>query len=90
MDDGTEKIITIIAVLLSAAFLSGLILVFILNKTDMMDSDQVMMNAFFLSSALSTVVIIYAALMMSDRSSKQRYLEYLESKEKDNDRKEKQ
>ena len=88
MDERTEKIITIIAVLLSATFLSGLILVFILYKADMMDSDQVVMNAFFLSGTLSTVVIIYAALIMSDRSAKQEYLEYIENKVKDSDWKE--
>ena len=82
MDARTKRIATVAIIALTVMIIIGFIVTTVLFKTDSISWDSFIIYSYFLSFTLTTLVIIYGALMMSERSSKERYLEYIEEKEK--------
>ena len=82
MDRKTKQVATVAIIALTVMIIIGFIVTITLFKTDTISWDSFIIYSYFLSFTLMTLVIIYGALMMSERSSKERYLEYIEEKEK--------
>ena len=82
MDRKTKQIATVSIIALTIAIIIGFIVTTVLFKTDCISWDSFIIYSYFLSFTLMTLVIIYGALMMSEKSSKERYLEYIEENKK--------
>ena len=77
-----KQVTTIAIIALTIAIIIGFIVTTALFKTDCISWDDFIIYSYFLSFTLMTLVIIYGALMMSEKSSKERYLEYIEENKK--------
>lgn len=77
------RILTYIVVAIVAVLIISFIGVVIVFSNDGMDREQLLMICSLMSGALTTVVIIYGAIAMSNESREKQYLKFLEEKKKE-------
>ena len=85
MNRRSKEIMTMIVVAATVILIIGFIATVILFKTEEIDKDQFTVISFFLSTTLTTMVIIYAVLVTSNRSASEQYLDYLKKGEQSDD-----
>ena len=87
MNRRAERIITIIAILVVAAIMTGMAAVIILQQNGSMDPDSTTFTLSFLSITLTTVVVLFGALVLNSNRSDE-YQKYVEEREKEEREKE--
>ena len=87
MNRRAERIITIIAILVVAAILAGMVAVIIMQQNGSMDPDSTTFTLSFLSVTLTTVVVLFGALVLNSNRSDE-YQKYVEEREKEEREKE--
>lgn len=87
MNRRAERIITIIAILVVAAILAGMVAVIIMQQNGSMDPDSTTFTLSFLSITLTTVVVLFGALVLNSNRSDE-YQKYVEEREKEEREKE--
>ena len=87
MNRRAERIITIIAILVVAAILAGMVAVIIMQQNGSMDPDSTTFTLSFLSITLTTVVVLFGALVLNSSRSDE-YQKYVEEREKEEREKE--
>ena len=87
MNRRAEHIITIIAILVVAAILAGMVAVIIMQQNGSMDPDSTTFTLSFLSITLTTVVVLFGALVLNSSRSDE-YQKYVEEREKEEREKE--
>ena len=85
MDRKGMNILSIAAIIVTIVLIAGFITLLVLFNSGKIDNDQMVVFGSFLSFTLTTVIIVYAALTMSYRSTDQRYMEYVKKKECDDE-----
>ena len=83
MNRRSKEIMTIVVVAATVILIVGFIVTVILFKTEEIDKDRFTVISFFLSTTLMTIVIVYAALVTSNGSARDRYVDYLKDKNKE-------
>ena len=81
MNRRAERIITIIAILVVAAILAGMVAVIIMQQNGSMDPDSTTFTLSFLSITLTTVVVLFGALVLNSSRSEE-YQKYIEERER--------
>ena len=84
MNRRSKEIMTIVVVAATIILITGFIVLVALFKTENIDREQMIIYGSFLSTTLTTMVILYAVLVTSNKSTKDQYLDYLNSKDADN------
>ena len=87
MNRRAERIITIIAILVVAAILAGMVAVIIMQQNGSMNPDSTTFTLSFLSITLTTVVVLFGALVLNSSRSDE-YQKYVEEREKEEREKE--
>ena len=87
MNRRAERIITIIAILVVAAIMAGMAAVIFMQQNGSMDPDSTTFTLSFLSITLTTVVVLFGALVLNSNRSDE-YQKYVEEREKEEREKE--
>ena len=87
MNRRAERIITIIAILVVAAIMAGMAAVIFMQQNGSMDPDSTTFTLSFLSITLTTVVVLFGALVLNSSRSDE-YQKYVEEREKEEREKE--
>ncbi|MBR5998863.1 MAG: hypothetical protein IK043_00245 [Candidatus Methanomethylophilaceae archaeon] len=82
-----ERIITIIAILVVAAIMAGMAAVIFMQQNGSMDPDSTTFTLSFLSVTLTTVVVLFGALVLNSSRSDE-YQKYVEEREREEREKE--
>lgn len=82
MNSRTWRISVIAVVAIVAALMVGIVLVLAMESSGSMDQDSGLMALAFLSTTLTTVVIIFGAVSLSGSRSEE-YQKYIEEKERE-------
>ena len=83
MERKWKKILTVIIMLMTVGIIIGFSVSSVMFKTGDINRDEFLSMCYFLSMTLVMLVIVYGAIMMTDRSAKEQYLEYLDEKKKE-------
>ena len=84
MDVKSEKILTVIVVAVVATCLIVSAICIKMSGDGAMNDETLYLSLLTLSTVMTSVVIIYGALVMRDRMIAEQYEEYVERKEKEN------
>ena len=87
MNRKAERIITIIAILVVAAIMAGMAAVIFMQQNGSMDPDSTTFTLSFLSVTLTTVVVLFGALVLNSSRSDE-YQKYVEEREREEREKE--
>lgn len=87
MNRRAERIITIIAILVVAAIMAGMAAVIFMQQNGSMDPDSTTFTLSFLSVTLTTVVVLFGALVLNSSRSDE-YQKYVEEREREEREKE--
>ncbi len=87
MNRRAERIITIIAILVVAAIMASMAAVIFMQQNGSMDPDSTTFTLSFLSVTLTTVVVLFGALVLNSSRSDE-YQKYVEEREREEREKE--
>ena len=82
MNRRAERIITIIAILVVAAIMASMAAVIFMQQNGSMDPDSTTFTLSFLSVTLTTVVVLFGALVLNSSRSDE-YQKYVEERERE-------
>ena len=85
MDRQCMRILTYIVVASVVTLIISFIAVTILFKNNDINRDQFLIWCYFLSGTLTTIVIIYGVVAISNGSNEKQYRDYLKSKNTETD-----
>ncbi len=82
MEVKTERILTVVVVAIVIALMAAMVAVVVMTNDGSLDEEASTVSLVFLSTTLSTVVIVFGVLVLST-SRKDEYRKYFEEREKE-------